>query len=156
MIRAVSSEPVHLVIRYRDPRPDTPTIRLHQDVIGGRGTWFGKAGKGLGRNGHLRVQDQVNRDVPTLLFLVTRVVDVLHVHRGSIEQVSYSPPSNPEDFPAYYASFGLAKQASFWVFVRELLDVGTQDLSDMIVASSGRPILDSLRSSSPPFIVKRR
>ncbi len=157
MIRAMSSDPVHLVIRYRDPGPDIPTIRLHQEVIEERGgTWFGKAGKGVGRNWASQVQDQVDRDVPTFLFLVTRVADMLHVHRGSIQQVSYTAPADPQDFPAYYSSLGIATQASFWVLVRELLDVGTQDLSDLIVASSGRPILESLQSSSPTFIVTRR
>lgn len=147
-------KPVHLVVRYRDPGSDTPTIRLHQEVIDRRSrAWFGKTGKGLGEVWATRFHDQIGRGVGTFLYLVTREDGRLHVHRGAIERLSYSTPDEALDIPEYYAELGLVRQVSFWVSLRDLRDVGPEALEDMVVVSSGRAVLHSLRSSSPTFII---
>jgi hypothetical protein len=149
--------PVHFVIRYRNPTTDLSTIRLHQEVIDRRGgTWVAQVGKGLSKPWAAQLMSQAAHGAPAFLFLVGREDGQLRVHRGAIELLSYSTPTARLDFPQYYSALGIESKAKVWVYVSELLDVGVDALEEMVVVSSGRPILESLQSTSPTFIVATR
>src|SRR4051812_9194379 len=117
-MRAASTKPVHVVVRYRDPSPDLPTVRLHQDVIDRCGAvWFGKLGKSLGEPWVRQIGTQVQQGSATFLYLVTRLGSDLDICRGEIEQLSYSAPRDALRIPAYYETLGLKKQVSFWALL---------------------------------------
>lgn len=152
-----SPEIVHLLVRYREPAPRIDTIREHEKLLDVHGAvWFGKFGKAVGGGSLDRLQDQVARGVPTFLYLTTRAADGrLVVHRGVAEQFRASAPPAEDSalIPTYYSRLGLPAKIPLWARLCRL-DAMTEDrLDNLVVASSRRPVKESLRSTAPFLLV---
>lgn len=150
---SASLPPLHIIVRYRDP-PGVRTIDRHQEIIGVHGAaWFGKVGKTLAERWAEAIRAQVAAGTETYLYLATRPKDQLVLHRGSAREIIRSRPSDGRLIPEYYAQRGLEPSISFWTLLRSLDKVQEEDLRDLVVLSSQRPALQSLRSSAPILVV---
>jgi hypothetical protein len=155
----VSTSPpaVHLVVRYRDPEPSVRTIERHREVLDAHGAvWFGKVGKTLGEQWTEAIRAQVAAGTDTYLYLAARPKNQLVMHRGQVAHITRSRPSNGHLIPEYYLQLGLEPDISFWTLVQSLDEVPEEGLRDLVVASSQRPVLESLRSSAPILVVRAR
>jgi hypothetical protein len=146
-----------LLVRYRDPSPGIDTIREHEKLLGVHGAvWFGKFGKAVGGGSVDRMQDQVARGVATFLYLTTRTAEGrLLVHRGVVEQVRVSAPPAEDSalIPNYYSRLGLPAKIPLWARLCRLDEMTEDRLDNLVVASSRRPVRESLRSTAPFLLV---
>lgn len=130
------------------------TIELHREVLDSHGAvWFGKVGKTLGERWAEAIRAQVAAERETYLYLATRRNRQLLIHRGSVVRITHSRPSDDHLIPAYYRALGLEPDISFWTLLRSLDEVPEEKVRHLVVASSQRPVLESLRSSAPILVV---
>ncbi len=152
-----ASPPVHIIIRYREPEPGVRTIEHHQEILSTQGAvWFGKVGKTLGERWAEALRAQVAAGTPSYLYLATRRNHQLTTHRASVADIARSRPSDDHLIPDYYRQLGIEPDISFWTLLRSLDEVPEEELGKLIVASSRRPVLESLRSSAPILVVTPR
>jgi hypothetical protein len=153
-----SPEVVHLLVRYRDPAPGIDTIREHEKLLAEHGAvWFGKFGKAVGAGSIDLMRDQVRARVPTFLYLTTRRdKGQLEVHRGHVDQLTGDtlPPAEEGSLiPTYYSRIGLQPDVRLWARLTRLEEIPEERLDGLVVASSRRPVRDSLRSTAPFLLV---
>ena len=145
-------------MRFADGfRSTEDTIERHREVIEKKGAvWVGKLGRPVGTKITGPITTQVDDGEPSYLFLVQRVGTQYDAFRGRIVSVAREVPEGEEGLvPKYYKDSGFLDEVTFWVKISSLAKVKAGGLSEYRVASSGRPLLSTLRSSmAPAFAIK--
>lgn len=153
-----SREVVHLLVRYRDPRPGIGTILEHQNVLAANGAvWFGKLGKRVGEETVRRLQDQIEGGVSTFLYLATRLPSgELRIHRARIAELTTDrvPADHEALIPLYYRELTAESNVCLWARVTSLEQVEEGGLDRFVVAASRRRVQESLRSSAPFLVME--
>jgi hypothetical protein len=113
-------------------------------------------GKTLGEKWIARANQQVGEDEPTFLFLVQKVGKTYEAHKCKILQVERNlPVSEIKKVPKYYKESEIFGQVTLWIKLGSLVKLNQGALLEYRVASSGRPLLSSLRNSMAAlFVVK--
>ena len=153
-----SPNTTHVLMRFADAFLSIEdTIEEHDAVIKKHGAvWMGKIGKPLGKQHILRIQTQVTAHIPSHLYLVQRLKGKYLASRGTIVNVSVTPPSKKEKdlIPTYYAERGILRQISLWFKLTSIERLESVALSQIRIASSGMPVPETLsKSMAALFIV---
>jgi len=155
---ARENPPIHVLMRYSDLLHSVDdTIHLHREVLDRHGAvWVGKLGKPLARSHIAQVESQVQRGIPTYLFLVQRTAGRYEVYRGTVVEMARAlPAAEGHLVPEYYEALGILAQVGFWTKVCriERLDPGCLDA--LRVSTSGSAVPYSLITSmAGMFIVE--
>ncbi|MFC2083371.1 hypothetical protein ACFLSG_05000 [Candidatus Bipolaricaulota bacterium] len=141
---------IHLVVRYADSLfGGIDTVGLHKRVVELEGAvWFAKVGApiGLGRLG--RLNSQVLAGKPSYVYLVQRQERRYAWARGTLIVAQREFPENEKEMvPPYYEHSGVLRQAATWFKFSDLAKVDGDRCSDLVVASSSRPIHHALHGS---------
>jgi hypothetical protein len=152
-------KPVHLLLRFSDSLlKQGDTIHEHNQVIAREGAvWFGKMGSPVSQNHIDTFNKQVEKDVPTFVYLVKGNRRKSKAYRGNLVLASKKLPDDEKYLvPAYYADLDTPKYVKFWVKLNEIVPIDLADLNKMQVASSVLPIAETLaKSSSGHFIITK-
>ena len=136
------------------------TIEAHSAVIKKHGAaWFGKMGKTLGHDKVERLNEQVEKKIPTFLYLVQRSASKgYQIYRGGILQVARDLPARQNRYiPKYYESHRLEEYIRLWTKLSNLRAVPSSEINGFVVSSSGSPVLVTLgRSMAAMFIVRKK
>jgi hypothetical protein len=149
---------VHLVMRFSDGFLSAEdTVLRHMEVLNKHGlVWIGKVGKPLGEKWIAHVNLQVAESEPAFLFLVQKVGKTYEAHKAKILQVAKTlPESERKKVPKYYHESEIFGQVSLWVKLGSITKLSQGALLEYRIASSGRPLLSSLRNSMAAlFVIK--
>jgi hypothetical protein len=155
-----NQNPVHVVVRYANAHLSVDdTIARHRDVISKNGSvWFGKIGKPLSEETIKRVNQQVQEEVPSYLYLVTKGSPggEYSAYKCTIAQMASDLPEKQKKYvPPYYETRGITRQIGFWTKVISIEKIDGGDLRQLHVATSGRSLPHSLaRSMAGMFVVQ--
>jgi hypothetical protein len=157
-ISFMDKKPIHLLIRFSDSRlKDGDTIQAHNEVIQKEGAvWFGKMGSTVSQNHIDRLNNQVEKRVPTFIFLVKGNRRKSIAYRASLIFASKTLIEKEKHLvPEYYSGLEIPKYVKFWAKLSEIKPIEFSDLQKMRVGSSVIPIGETLaKSSSGHFILR--
>jgi hypothetical protein len=146
-------KPFHCLLRVRSEGGQT--IEAHAAMIVREGTaLLGKVGQAIGPDFRTALNEQIDRGVKTYLFLTTREgwngpyvtyrCKLQHVHE-SLEGLKKSL------VPKYYvADSGTIKT---WFEITSLERLSREEMNEIVVLSSNRPIMSVIASSAAVFRV---
>ncbi len=148
-----SKPPAHVLIRVRSE--NGLTVEAHSDVIEKHGAaLFGKIGQPIGPDFRAELNEQIERGIPTYLFITTR-------EGWNGPYVTYSclllsvhdrlDPGQKSLVPSYY--LGEASKIKTWFEVRSITRLTREEMNRICVVSSGRSIMAVIKSSAAVFRV---
>jgi len=151
-------KPIHLLIRFSDRLLENRgTIEEHQNVIEKEGAvWFGKMGQPVSYNVIEKLNQQVEKNIKTYIYLVKGNRRTPSAFLSELIIASREFPQNEKELiPAYYQELEIIQFIKVWVKIRCLHEIGSGDLNKMRVASSVYPLTETLiKSSTGHFIIK--
>ena len=146
-----------LLLRFGEHlAPPEGTIAAHQGVIEKVGyVWYGKLGQPLLRARVEAIVRSAINSSPGALILASSDKKSRRFYEASVAEVVWVAPGEREHrcIPAYM--LGRIDGASAWFKITRLREMGTPDVSALVVASSGQRIREALeRSTSATMYVK--
>ena len=148
--------PIHLLLRFSNNIYKGDTIAAHQEVINQYGAvWFGKMGSPVSQVHVDKLNQQVDENIPTYVYLVKGNRRKSTIYHSTLFLASKTLP-NDEAYlvPRYYADLNISKYVRLWVKLGDFDPLETVELNKMKVASSVLPIGETLvKSSSGHFII---
>jgi len=145
------SPSVHLLMRFSDKLGFIDnTIEAHSALIRKGGmVWFGKMGKTLGKDKVQRLNNQIEDNIPTFLYLVQRsATQGYQIYRGNILKVARDfPASQIRHIPRYYASNNIEKYIRLWIKLSSLAAIPSSEIKDFVISSTGAPVFITLGQS---------
>lgn len=148
---------IHLVLRFSDRLGKIQdTVSEHIAIIERHGqVWFGKLGKPLGQPNVKKINQQVEKGIPTYLYLVQKGDQGYSTYRGRIVCVTTEFPAGEEQLiPTYYSALN-GPDIRFWVKVFDLHPAEADALSRLASVTSPDPIKHTLASSMAGFFIAR-
>ena len=153
-----STKSVHLLLRFSDRLlTEGNTITEHNLIAEREGSvWFGKMGSPVSRIVIDRLNDQVNTNIPTSIYLVKGNRKKQSAFIAELITASTTLPKQEENLvPIYYEELGIRKYIKFWVKVELIHPLDFSELQRLRVASSVFPLPETLyKSSCGHFLVK--
>lgn len=150
--------PIHLLLRFSDSLlKEADTIENHKEVIQRAGAvWFGKMGSPISQHYMDILNDQIEKGIPTFVFLVKGNRRESTAYRGTLLFASkLLPTSESHLVPAYYSDLDIPKYVGSWVKLTEIIPFDFSELANMQVASSVLTLGETLvKSSSGHFYIR--
>jgi len=149
-------QPIHLLLRFSDNIYKGGTIAAHQEVIDQYGAvWFGKMGSTVSQVHIDKLNQQVEENIPTYVYLVKGNRRKSTYYISTLLLASKTLPDDEARLvPRYYADLNISKYVKFWVKLGDFGILEAAELNKMKVASSVLPIGETLyKSSSGHFII---
>lgn len=147
-------EVVHLLLRFSDELYRTGgVIDKHRAVIETEGAvWWGKLGRAVSRQRLENLEAQLERGVPTFVYLVqgkrTRLGTQYVACRGdAIAFSSALPPGEESLVPPYYDELELKRYIGTWIKLTDIADCPADVLQSYVISSSRAPASESIRTS---------
>ena len=150
--------PIHIALRVSASASNgaEDPFEAHAAVLEANGAvLFGKVGRPMGTSTMALVNEQVERGIPTYLFLAAPAAMRMRVFRGQVEAVG--PATAQHDaalVPAYYKQQNLTARIGSWFRLSSLERDEVATLRGLVNAKSGRPVLSLFAASrSSMFLV---
>jgi hypothetical protein len=149
--------PIHLLIRFSDNLFAVgDAIAKHQEVIKQNSSvWFGKLGTPISQNAIESFISQIEKGIPTYLYLVKGNRKRSTFYKAKILTLSGDFPKKEKDnIPYYYFEKKIAKQMKSWVKIIDIQPLEAEEIKSLRVKSSVLDIEETLfRSSAGLFYV---
>lgn len=131
-------------------------IALHNAVVAEHGAvWFGKLGSTLAQGRIDLLNQQVEKKIPTYLYLVKGNRRKSTAYRAALIQVSREMPKETRLIPAYYAEKDLLQYMKAWMKIGQIEAIEMSEMDKLKAITSVFPISETLvRSSSGYFLVR--
>jgi hypothetical protein len=152
----MNETPFHLVVRFSDTMFSVgDVIALHNSVVAEHSAvWFGKLGQTLSQERIDMLNQQVEKGIPTFLYLVKGNRRKSTAYRASLVQISRETPKEKKLIPAYYAEKDLLQYMKAWMKIGEIEAIEMSEMDKLKTINSINPIAETLvRSSSGYFLV---
>jgi hypothetical protein len=149
---------VHLLLRFSDMLlKEGDTIREHNKLVQSDGAvWFGKMGATVSDTSISSLNQQIEDNIPTYVYLVKGNRKKPSSFRAELIIASKELPKN--EFllvPSYYKNLNILEFIHFWVKIKEIIPQQFADLEKMRVVSSVFPLPETLvRSSCGHFLIR--
>lgn len=119
---------------------------------------FGKMGQPISQNAIDKLNQQVENNIPTFIYLVKGNRRKPSAFIADLIIASKSVPQQEGNLiPSYYQELGIIKFIKFCAKVKNLRQIEYKELNKMKVASSVYPLHETLRkSSSGHFYIKEK
>jgi hypothetical protein len=147
----------HLVVRFSDTMFNAgDVIAIHNQVVSQNGAvWFGKLGQPISSQRADMLNQQVERNIPTFLYLVKGNRRKSTAYRANLAQISKDLPKENALIPAYYAEKGLIQYMKVWMKMGQIEPIELSAMDKLKAINSVFPISETLvRSSSGYFLVR--
>ena len=148
---------LHLVVRFSDSMFGVGDVMaLHNKVVRKYGAvWFGKLGQTISQSRVDTLNQQVEKKVPTFLYLVKGNRRKSTAYRAPLILVSREKPSENTLIPEYYAEKDLLQFMKAWMKVGKIKPIEMSEMGSLKAINSVFPISETLvRSSSGYFLVR--
>ena len=149
-------KPQHLIVRI--PMKGEPLDKIvdkHNAVTSTSGAvWFGSRGQAPGEARLILLMEQVERSVPTFLYLVQRKAQTFQTFQAPILAIAHSvPPTDSQLIPPYYVSFGSRFKAAIWLKAGLFKEEPDGALRLLQVETTGSPVTFVLAKSMASILV---
>jgi hypothetical protein len=145
--------PFHCLLRVRSEGGQT--IDAHASMIAREGTAIlGKVGQGIGSDFRTALNEQIDRGVQTYLFLTTREGwnGPYVTYRCKLRRVHESLEASKKALvPKYYVADSATIKT--WFEITSLERLSREEMNQIFVLSSNRPIMSVIASSAAVFRV---
>ena len=148
--------PFHLVVRFSDTMFGVgDVVAKHNDIVSAQGSvWFGKLGQTLSQGRIDMLNDQLEKKIPTFIYLVKGNRRKSTAFRASLVQISKEIPTENNLIPAYYAEKDLIQFMKAWMKIGQIEAIDMSEMNKLKAINSVFPIAETLvRSSSGYFLV---
>lgn len=153
----METKTLHLVIRFSDALFNVgDVVAKHNDIVNAYGkVWFGKLGSPLSYDRVNLINNQMERKVNTLLYLIKGTRKKSTVYQANIFEVTRDFPKKENKLiPKYYVEKEILKFINVWIKVGHIQEVGMSSLKNLKTINSVFPLEESIaRSSSGYFLV---
>lgn len=146
----------HLVVRFSDTMFDVgDVVTRHNEVVAKRGAvWFGKLGQTISPSRIEKLNQQMEKNIPTFVYLVKGTRKKSTAYRASLMLVSKEMPNDGTSFPAYYGERKLLQFMKVWMKIGKIEEIESSKMKNLKAINSIFPIAETLvRSSSGYFLV---
>jgi len=153
----MNDKPLHLVVRFSDTMFSVGNVTaLHNAVVAEHGAvWFGKLGQTISQGRVDMLNKQVEKGIPTFLYLVKGNRRKSTAYRASLMQMSKEIPKENILIPAYYAKKDLLQFMKAWMKIGQIEAIEMSEMDRLKAINSVFPISETLvRSSSGYFLVR--
>ncbi len=147
---------LHLVVRFSDTMFDVgDVVNRHNEIVVKRGAvWFGKLGQTISPSRIERLNQQIEKNIPTFLYLVRGSRKKSTIYRAALMLVSKEMPNDHMVFPAYYGERKLLQFMKVWMKIGKIEGIESSEMKNLKAINSIFPIAETLvRSSSGYFLV---
>ena len=152
----MNDKPFHLVVRFSDTLFGMgDVVALHNAVVTEHGAvWFGKLGQTLAQGRIDMLNQQVEKNIPTWLYLVKGNRRKSTAYRALLMSVSREAPKDAALIPAYYTEKDLLQYMKVWMKIGPIEPIDMSEMNNLRALNSVFPIGETLaRSSSGYFLV---
>lgn len=152
----IGNNPLHLVVRFSDTMFGVGNVVAeHNNLVEKHGAvWFGKLGSPLSVMRVAWLNDQIEQNIPTFLYLVNGNRKQSTAYRASLLSVSKELPKEKSLIPAYYNEKKLLQCMKVWMKIGKIEPIEMKDMSKLKAINSIYPIAETLvKSSSGYFLV---
>lgn len=138
-----------IILRYTDKNaPKGGTMRAHAEICAAKGyVWYGKIGVPLSRD---RLNKIIKAGDAVVFFIEARSGDLF---KATLSDTMRSVP-DAGSVPAYYAQH--YDSVGTWLKLTEISESSREELNRYVIASSGMPIVSTVRNSMSSFFYIRR
>jgi hypothetical protein len=153
----VAEKPFHLVVRFSDSMFGVgDVVGRHNDLVNQHGSvWFGKLGQTISQGRIDMLNLQVEKGIPTWLYLVKGNRRKSTAYRAELLSISRETPKNTNLIPAYYAEKDLLQFMKVWMQISQIEAIDMSEMNKLKALNSVFPISETLvRSSSGYFLVR--
>lgn len=158
-MRNETLQPFHLVIRFSDTMFGVGNVvARHNDIVTAHGAvWFGKLGQTFSQSRVDLLNKQIEKNIPTFLYLVRGNYKKSTAFRSQLQAVSKSIPEETILIPVYYAEKDLLQYMKVWVKFGEIEPIDFTEMNNFKAIHSVYPLSETLtRSSSGYFLVREK
>jgi len=153
----MTDKALHLVVRFSDTMFGVgDVVAFHNRVVEKHGAvWFGKLGQTIAQSRVDKLNQQVEKKVPTFLYLVKGNRRKSTAYRAPLLLVSRERPEDDALIPTYYDEKELEQFMKAWMKVGKIEAIEMSEMSSLKAINSVFPISETLvRSSSGYFLVR--
>lgn len=152
----MDSKPFHLVIRFSDTMFNVGNVvELHNAVATEYGSvWFGKLGQTLSQKRVDLINKQVEKKIPTFLYLVKGNRKKSTAYRSLVTYIQKERPEDNASIPHYYIEKEIIQYMKVWIKIGSIAPIEMIEMKNLKAINSVFPIAETLaRSSSGYFLV---
>ena len=149
---------LHLVVRFSDTMFGVGNVvARHNEVIETQGAvWFGKLGQTISQTRVDALNNQIEKGIPTFLYLVKGNRKKSTAYRTTLLQVSKEKPEDTTSIPAYYVEKDLLKYMKAWMKIGQIDSIDMVEMDGLRAISSVYPITETLAKSSSGYFLVRK
>jgi len=153
-------KPLHFAVRFSDNLFSVGNVvERHNELVKHLGyVWFGKMGMPISQNRIDMVNQQIQNNIPTNLFLVQGNRKKSNYFKANLLSVARElPKSDKGSFPKYYNENKIIKHIQTWFKITEIYPIDSSEINNLKAISSINPLGETLvRSSTGYFMVQER
>lgn len=153
----MNNNPFHLVVRFSDTMFSVGNmVALHNAVVAEHGAvWFGKLGQTLSQGRIELLIQQIEKKIPTYLYLVKGNRKKSTAYRAPLILVSREMPKETTLIPAYYAEKNLIQYMKAWMKIGQIEAIEMSEMDKLKAINSVFPISETLVLSSSGYFLVR-
>jgi len=150
--------PLHLIVRFSDTIFEVgDVISRHNEIVDEQEfVFFGKMGQTVSHSRIEILNNQIENNIPTYLYLVKGNRKKSTVYQSTLMNISREKPNSNKQFPAYYIKKEMLKYINVWMKIGHIRKIDMSELKGLRAINSVYPISETLtRSSSGYFLVSQ-
>jgi hypothetical protein len=152
----MDSKPFHLVVRFSDTMFSAgDVVDLHNAIVKKQGVvWFGKLGQALSQKRADLLNKQVEKKIPTFLYLVKGHRSKSTAYRAKLIHIQREKPLDNVCIPNYYIEKDMIQYMKVWIKISKISQISMSEMENLKTVNSVLPIAETLKlSSSGHFLV---
>jgi len=152
-------KPIHLAVRFSDTLFGIGNVvTRHNKIVEQHGSvYFGKMGQPISQLKVDKLNQQIEKRIPTFLYLVKGNRKKSTAYRAPLLHVQKELPSEQNLIPSYYSEKNILQFMKVFMRIGEIKKIEIADLTSLRTISSLYPLTETLaKSSSGHFYVRER
>lgn len=151
--------PVHLVVRFSDTMFGVgDVVTLHNEIVNQHGSvWFGKMGQTISQSRIDKINQQIEKNITTYLFLVKGNRKTSTAYRAPLLKVTREIPKDQRCIPPYYIEKEILQFMKVFMNLLNITKINLEEMNCLRAINSIDPITNTLiYSSSGYFLVQEK
>ncbi len=151
----MNNNPFQLVVRFSDSMFSMgDVVALHNDVVHQHSAvWFGKLGQPISQGRVDLLNNQIAKNIPTLLYLIKGNRRKSTAYRAALIRLERDTPKETALIPSYYAEKNLIQYMKVWMKIDQIEPIEMSEMDKLKAINSIFPIAETLTLSSSGYFL---
>ncbi|MEI7849016.1 MAG: hypothetical protein WCK35_24675 [Chloroflexota bacterium] len=151
----MNKNPLHLVIRFSDSMFDVGNVvSIHNEIVSQFGSvWFGKLGQTISQARADLLNQQIEKNIPTWVYLVKGNRKKSTPFRAALKRIEKTIPTEKAFIPAYYFEKDLTQFMKVWIKIGGIEPLDISEMEKLKAINSIFPITETLALSSSGYFL---